>query len=211
MRRKQKNTGWISKGCLVMMIMGGLVLSGCKEEPEVFLEEYGIEVQTEIQTTQNTELCENTEQETTMYCVHVCGAVVKPGVYMLPAGSRVFEAIEMAGGLSENADGNRQNQAEVITDGQMIRIYTCEEIEEGILERVSDEERDRSQSDTRVNINTAGKMELMTLPGIGDAKAELILSYREENGPFSDIGDLMKIPGIKEGIFEQIKELIKVN
>ena len=141
--------------------------------------------------------------------VYVCGAVEKPGVYALRAKSRVYEAIIMAGGLREDACMESVNQAEVVCDGQMLKILTNEEAAETTVEdgqgQIEDEE-----ADGRVNLNTASVTELMTLSGIGQAKAESIVSYREKNGSFSSIEDIMKIEGIKEGVFNRIKDSIRV-
>ena len=131
--------------------------------------------------------------------VYVCGAVLCEGVYELPAGSRVYEAIHKAGGFTENAAVTSINQAEILKDETRLYVPTIEE--------VASEE---TMSDGKVNLNTATKEELMTLPGVGEAKAELIIRYREESGGFHAIEDIMNISGIKEGLFAKIKEKIKV-
>lgn len=133
--------------------------------------------------------------------VQVSGAVNAPGVYQLPAESRVFMAIELAGGLSPEADESSLNQAESLQDGQ--QIYVCAVGEQARQETVP-------ESDGRVNLNTATAEELMTLPGIGQSKADSIISYRESNGGFGAVEDLMKIEGIKEGVYSKIKDRIKV-
>lgn len=136
-------------------------------------------------------------------CVHVCGAVQQEGVYELPAGSRYEQAIQAAGGFSELADRSALNLAAVVSDGEQIRVLTKEEAQAC---RASAEET----SDGRVNINTASREELMTLPGIGEARAEAIIAYREEHGEFQNIEDIMQVSGIKEGAFEKLKAKIKV-
>ena len=136
--------------------------------------------------------------------VYVCGAVQKPGVYELPAGSRVYEALAAAGGLTEEADEKSLNQAELLRDGSQITVYTKEEASS--LPASAGE----TAGSGKVNLNTAGKELLTTLPGIGDAKADAILQYREENGGFSSIEEIMQIEGIKEKVFEKIRDLIEV-
>ena len=136
--------------------------------------------------------------------VYVCGAVHAPGVYELPDGSRVFEALEAAGGLTEEADEKCLNQAELLRDGQQITVYTEEEAE--LIPSATGE----TAGTGKINLNTAGKESLMTLPGIGEAKAEAILQYREKNGCFLNIEEIMQIEGIKEKVFEKIKDLIEV-
>ncbi|MGN0362021.1 MAG: helix-hairpin-helix domain-containing protein [Bilifractor sp.] len=158
--------------------------------------------------------------ETTCY-VYVCGAVRNPGVYALPSGSRVYEAIAMAGGTTEEADDRSLNQASVIADGQQITVYTREEIEKqrengGVLpgqEKTGESGNASSDAETvksRVNINSATKEELMTLTGIGEARANAIIAYREEHGAFSRIEDIMQIDGIKEKAFAKIRDSIEV-
>ena len=131
--------------------------------------------------------------------VYVCGAVAREGVYKLPAGSRIYEAIEMAGGFREDAASAEVNQAEVLQDEDRIYIPT-------FSETISEEE----ENDGKINLNKATKAELMTLPGVGEAKAESIIQYRNENGGFKSIEEIMQISGIKEGLFEKIKDLIKI-
>lgn len=187
--------------------MLGLFLTGCNEKSKLYLmENDGMLLQedvTELQSEQE-EVLQDAMIPEVCY-VYLCGAVEKPGVYALPAGSRIFEAVAMAGGLREDADETYVNQAALVTDGMMIQIYTREETvkaEETLTEK--------KQEDGRVNINTADITELMTLPGIGRTKAEAILAYRSEQGSFTVIEDLMQVSGIKEGTFLQVKEHIKV-
>lgn len=140
--------------------------------------------------------------------VYVCGAVNAPGVYELKSGARVFEAIQLAGGLTGEAAPEAVNQARTVSDGEQIRVPTAQEAEEqgaGVGETVIEGSDNR-----KVNINTAGKEELMTLTGIGESKAQSILDYREENGKFGNIEELMQIQGIKEGVFNKIKDDITV-
>lgn len=138
--------------------------------------------------------------------VQVSGAVKSPGVYELEDGSRIFQAVELAGGVTEEADTGALNQAEILSDGQMVYILNQEEAAEQ-----SSRALETGQEDKRINLNTATESELMTLPGIGAAKAKSILSWREENGGFLQIEDLMKIEGIKDGVFSKIKDSIKVD
>lgn len=138
--------------------------------------------------------------------VHVCGAVINPGVYELPAGSRSIEAVKMAGGLSEDAAERYVNLAKIPVDGEQIYIPTNEEA------LILEQELDRNgTSSGKVNINTADKALLCTLPGIGDTRASDIIAYRQEHGSFLVIEDIMQVNGIKEGGFQKIKELITVN
>lgn len=141
--------------------------------------------------------------------VYVCGAVNAPGVYELDSEARVYDAIISAGGMREDAAGEVLNQARMVTDGERIYVPTKEELEQGIVDGVAPEVTGTdSNTEGKININTAAKEDLKTLPGIGDAKADSIISYRESNGGFQKIEDLMQVEGIKEGVFNKIKDKI---
>ena len=136
--------------------------------------------------------------------VYVCGAVENPGVYELPEKSRVYEAVAMAGGMTEDAGMEAVNQAEFVTDGQMLRIPTMEEV------AAAQEESESNVDDGLLDINRASVADFMTLPGIGQSKAEALFQYREAHGRFSSIEEIMNVDGIKEGVFNKIKDSIKV-
>lgn len=146
--------------------------------------------------------------------VYVCGAVNSPGVYELDSDGRVFEAIGLAGGVTGEAAPELINQARLVTDGERIYVPTRAEADayengaEGLESEVTGA-ADGSEKG-KININTAGKDELMELTGIGEAKAESILRYREEHGSFKSIEELMQIEGIKEGVFNKIKDDITI-
>lgn len=133
--------------------------------------------------------------------IHVCGEVKKPGVYALLPDSRVAEAVEAAGGFTEKAQEASVNLARKVEDGEQLYVLSVEESKAGIRADTGDD---------RVDINKASKEELMGLPGIGEAKADAILSYRSRYGRFERIEDLTKIEGIKNGVFEKIKNKIKI-
>ena len=156
--------------------------------------------------------------------VHVCGAVNEPGVYIMEAGSRIYQAVEKAGGFSQDADENYLNQADLLSDGMKIYVPTREEVEEsgkelawkisggsGIKEADEAGREDvGKESGALVNINTAGEAQLTTLPGVGSSKAKSIIAYREKNGAYQKIEDIMNVEGIKDGVFEKIKDCITV-
>lgn len=168
------------------------------------------------------------EMQQAMIYVDVCGAVANPGVFQLAAGSRVFQAIEAAGGYLPEAALTCVNRAGVLTDGQQLYILTQEEMErQGLdpaeMSKASDGQMNGSagtgqntgmtaqvQQDNRININTADEAQLTTLTGIGATRAQAIIAYREENGPFAAIEDIMNVQGIKEGTFAKIKDEIVV-
>lgn len=146
----------------------------------------------------------------TTITVHVCGAVQTPGVYELQKDSRVWEAITLAGGVLPEADSDYVNQARRILDGERIYIPYSEETADYLREqRIAGEDRTTEENEkSKVNINTASAEELETLPGIGSKRAESIIRYREKNGEFQAVEDIMKVSGIKDAAFEKIKDAI---
>ncbi|MCL2719649.1 MAG: helix-hairpin-helix domain-containing protein [Lachnospiraceae bacterium] len=160
--------------------------------------------------------------------VHICGAVMNPGVYEVLNDSRVFEVLNLAGGFTDDAATDAVNLAMTIIDGSKIQIPTKEEIAAlgtkeihenawvskgysipGNNTAAASGESSNGLTDL-VNINTASLDMLMTLPGIGKAKAESIILYREEKGKFNIIEDIMKITGIKDAVFGRLKDKICV-
>lgn len=149
--------------------------------------------------------------------VQVCGAVNQPGVYKVSSTLRVFEVIDMAGGVTEEADTNVINMAKPVIDEMKLYIPAKDEVSAGNYEdsgyelyAEEPEDTGSEEEDGLVNINEAGEEELMTLPGIGETRAGAIIAYREENGAFTDISEIMNISGIKQAAFDKIKDLIKV-
>lgn len=156
------------------------------------------------------------EQNTTQQViyVYVCGKVNSPGVYELPEGTRVYKAIEAAGGATEEAALENLNLADVVSDKSRIYIPGINEeynINDNSSSVVTDNTASSNSAGSCVNINVASKNELMTLPGIGEAKALAIISYRETQGKFTCIEDVMKVSGIKNAAYEKIKDYISVN
>ena len=135
--------------------------------------------------------------------VHICGEVNNPGVYELTQGSRIFEAVDAAGGFTEEAAQASLNLAQVVSDEEQIVILTQEEAEEKAR-------LEREQEAGIVNLNTASKEQLMTLTGIGESRAEDIIRYRQESGGFQTIEEIMNVPGIKESAYLKIKDSITV-
>ena len=160
--------------------------------------------------------------------VYVCGAVVKPDVYEISSDMRVIDAVNKAGGFTADAGSDFLNLAAPLSDGQKVYIPTNAEIREAMAEgaemygaqvnitsnspgiRSADGASEDGSSDGKVNINLADRQTLMTLPGIGASKADKIIAYREANGGFSSIEDIMLVGGIKEGLFNKVKDSICV-
>lgn len=150
--------------------------------------------------------------------VDVCGQVKNPGVYQLGAESRVYEAVEMAGGMTKKAAAEAVNQAGRLTDGQQIYVPSKDEQasggaggQTGAGSVDGQQASGSTEADGgKVNLNTASKEELMTLSGIGEVKADAMVRYREEHGSFQSVEDVKKIEGIKDGVFNKIKDQITV-
>ncbi|MBE5841015.1 MAG: competence protein ComEA [Butyrivibrio sp.] len=200
---------------LVLIAALGLLLTGCTNAnngSDIILTEV-----TENETSSNSsssDLCDsnegasNTLVETSMV-IYICGAVVSPGVYELPLGSRVNDAVIAAGGFSAEADHNYVNLAEPISDGIKIQIPTVQEVST-MQPVVSGNFSNSDLGSGLININRASKEDLKTIPGIGDGIATKIVDYRTQNGNFSTIEDIMKVSGIKEKLFSKIKDYITV-
>lgn len=229
----------MKKIIFVILCMLMCVCQGCSDEEvmEIISEEADKEENADDSIEEasdaladNTEKTENIETDDSQsFVVYVSGYVNNPGVYELSAGSRVIDAIDAAGGYSKEAYDNYLNLASLIADGQMIYVPSEEEIESGSIERGVASGADgsgaggvtggngggnggnSSDSGTLVNINQASKEELMTLPGIGESKADKIIAYREANGRFNSPEGIMEISGIKDGLYNKIKDKICAN
>ena len=149
--------------------------------------------------------------------VHITGEVKEPGVKELPTEARIADAIEAAGGVTENADLDEVNLAFVLSDGQKIYIPNKNEISEGKVyitvgsgNNVIIEDKVEGEKMKKVNINEAKQEDFEQLPGIGPSIAKKIIEYREQNGKFTSIDELQEVKGIGEAKFENIKEYIMV-
>lgn len=149
-----------------------------------------------------------------LFRVHICGAVQNPGVYQVEDGSRLVDLIKIAGGLTDTAAGDYINQAAAVTDGQRIYIPDKDELKDISASEYQEGQQgaaEASGENSLININTADAEALMSLPGIGQAKADNIIAYRAANSSFKKIEDLMNVPGIKQGLFGQISSRITVD
>ncbi len=164
------------------------MLSGCSKEDE-WIESANSSEAIEVETTISS----------TVF-VYVCGKVKSPGVYELPNGSRYADAIKAAGGIKKTGDLDSLNLAQKVSDGEKIEILSTDDT------TISSSDEDSGL----ININTADASLLQTLSGIGKAKAEQIIAYRESHGNFKSIEEIMKVPGIKEGAFAKIKDSITI-
>lgn len=220
--RKQIIIG-ISILLLIIIIIVFSVLSYQKEPEET--EPLIIEEKKQKKNPNKTKKEKEQEQ---LVKVDIKGAINLPGIYSLTSSSRVIDVIEKAGGLTENADTSVINLSKKLTDEMVIIIYTKAEVrnfeetkerEATVQEKCNQKDQNALKNDAcitttpnkvsgKVSINTGTVEELMTLTGIGEAKAKDIITYREKNGPFKKIEDIKNVTGIGENIFAQIKENI---
>lgn len=216
----------------MFLIWAAFCISGCRKDAQMYLEAKEKEPSSQQATVIEAE-GEEEEQEkkggkedgqadtarhepSQSYFIYVCGAVKKPGVYELPAGSRVYEAIQRAGGLKKDASVKGINQARELSDGDMLEILTLAE-EKNNRKQAEGEFRSDAPSAAEgaagasvIDINAASAAELMTLNGIGEAKAANIIAYRESNGGFSSKEEILNVNGIGKGVYANIQDKITV-
>ena len=178
---------------LICILIWMVILTGCSGTEAVFVSD---------ESTEAAEAADEPVEEPVQIGVYICGAVNHPGIYYFSEGARIKDAVDAAGGINAEGAADSVNLAEYIHDCDRIYIPTKKEAEAVIVQAAS--------NDGRVNINTATADELQTLPGIGASKAESIVGYREQNGPFTSVEELKNISGIKDGVFQKIKDLITV-
>lgn len=158
------------------------------------------------------EISTNEEPETKFLFIDVSGAVHNPMVVKVPEGSRVFEAIDLAGGIMENADTKNLNLAESLIDGEKIYVQTKEEASSKVKVDSSITNRKiETVNENKVNLNQADSIELQKLKGVGPSTAERILEYRREYGSFKSIEELKNIKGIGEKTFEKLKNNLYID
>ena len=191
-----------------------------EEDTEILLTNETNELSSEMNENSNedsTSLNSKETEETVV--VHVIGEVNNPGVVTLPEGSRIIDAINMAGGKTEEADLSKINLAYIVEDGTQIYIPRINEnlnqvnlISDGagVGVVITDSNVEENEVDSKVNINTASKEKLETLPGVGETTAQKIIDYREANGKFKTIEDIKNVSGIGDAKYESLKDKITV-
>ena len=138
--------------------------------------------------------------------VYISGEVVNPGVYNVTEDTRLIDVLEMAGGATDEADLDSVNLASYVEDAQQINIPKIGEVDTLQSQNISE----TNNNSKLININTATKEELMTLPAIGDVKADSIIEYRTSNGGFDSIDELKNVSGIGDKTFEGLQDLITI-
>ena len=199
--------------CLILPVLA-VFLSACADVNEYTAQTgYGTEACDVVQENEpgdgiSGETREDAPESAKECVVHIGGAVAKPGVYHLPDGSRLIDAIDLAGGLTEEAYADGCNLAEVLTDGLQYRIPTREEAVS--LSTGGSPGTSSYTSDGKLDINRASEEELMQLSGIGKTRAQAIVSYREEHGKFASPEEIKQVSGIGDAVFAAIQGDITV-
>lgn len=216
----------------IILLCGGIsgVFVLAKEEPKIEENNWivdSFEEPKEEVLEEQAELKMEEEEGTPMITIDIKGAVQNPKVYEVPIGTRIFEIIEMAGGTTPNAYTNNINLSKKVTDEMVIYIFTKEEFETKISCSIKNEydgeiteeiiqkksiiqETEEEKKETKYNLNNVTAKELETIPGIGESKANSIIEYRTQKGKFHSIEELKEIPGIKDGIYEKIKDYFTI-
>jgi competence protein ComEA len=152
------------------------------------------------------------EEQVKTLIIDIKGEVKNPGTYEFNEDNRIIDAIEKSGGLTDKADTTNINLSEKLKDEMLIIIPSIEEKKEIIVDNkeTSNAKTTKEVKDSKISINTASVKELMTINGIGQTKAQAIVDYRNTNGLFKDIKDILKVSGIGNSTFEKIKDYIKI-
>jgi competence protein ComEA len=204
----KKNPQWIKVAVIASVIIVAFLftLAGGEDEGGISIDTHG----STKDIPQNMEEVEEEPQEKLVIIVDVGGAVNKPGVVELPQGSRVYQAIEKAGGVTKDGDLAQVNQAVILNDCDKLYIPTFQELDQTTISSNKSSGlglvTPNSNSDGKVNINTASQEELETLNGIGPVTANKIIAYRTTNGRFDAIENIMEVPGIGEKTFAGMKD-----
>ena len=199
-------------GILLFVIAFVFYLIKNTGEPDLTVSKLPTEGAKNYQALESSQTSDTAIASPQMIIVDIAGAVVNPSVVELPAGSRVFEAVEKAGGLTSEADVKWINQAEMLTDGQKIYIPTKQELKDiGTDVPLSDLPGIVKQSGQgRININTADAETLQQLPGIGPVTAQKIIDFRNKNGKFCSIEEITDVSGIGEKTLAKFKDKITI-
>ncbi len=175
--------------------------------PALEMEQSSLSITEPLETTMQNEF---TTLETQEIIVEIKGAIARPGIYEMRKEDRIFQLIQKAGGFSSKADGNAVNQAQILTDQASIYIPAVGEVAMTSVLPETESSAIGSSVESIININQANQAELESLNGIGPGKAQAIIDYREGNGGFSNVEEIMSVDGIGEKTFEKIKDFITV-
>lgn len=150
------------------------------------------------------------ERAETMIYVDIKGAVKVPGIYQLKNQQRIWDALALAGGVSEEADTAQVNYAQKVKDQMIIYVPKKGEPVPQSLETLQESAPAQQNQEEKINLNTATEAELQTISGIGAKKAQEIIRFRDEQGPFKTVEELKNVPGIGEKTVERLKDMLTV-
>ncbi|MEW4284145.1 helix-hairpin-helix domain-containing protein [Priestia koreensis] len=193
--------------CAILLLFGVYVFQGRETSNQEF--SLGLEEEREDLKVKDKQKVQATTQQTTVL-VDVKGAVKTPGVYELAVGSRIRDAIRLSGGITNQGDKNAVNLALKLQDEMIVYVPKIGESESVVISSHTSPGTSSNTENPLINLNTATPEELQQLDGVGPAKASAIIAYREENGPFQKIEDLMNVSGIGQKSFDKLKESIRV-
>lgn len=197
----------VSLGIVVLLLIGGTIMvwTGEEEKPaSVQVKEYS------SRPKEATPKKKEKEKKADEWVVDIKGSVKHPGVYRFSPGARVQEAVQKAGGPEKQADLDRVNLAAPLSDGMALYIPAKGEDMPSSMNIEGSQTSSARASNGTIKLNTASAEELQELNGIGPSKAEAIISYREENGPFTSVEQLTEVPGIGEKTLDQLRDQIAV-
>ncbi|MGN0034664.1 MAG: helix-hairpin-helix domain-containing protein [Coriobacteriales bacterium] len=206
LRALRTHIGRLDHPVLVVVLCVVCVLACCLGATRALSVSGGSAVR--VETRDEAALTESAATEQVIY-VDVEGAVAHPALYQLPAGSRVADAVEKAGGMTDDAVAGSLNLARVVQDGEQVAVPSSADAAQASATQQGGSSAAATATGL-VNINLADEEQLQQLPGVGQATASKIVADRADNGPFSTTEDLMRVPGIGEGKYAQMKDLICV-
>lgn len=166
--------------------------------------------ETSLTTTAEVATDATKERTETMIYVDIKGAVKVPGIYQLKNQQRIWDALALAGGVSEEADTAQVNYAQKVKDQMIIYVPKKGESVEQSLETLQESAPAQQNQEEKINVNTATEAELQTISGIGAKKAQEIIRFRDEQGPFKTVEELKNVPGIGEKTVERLKDMLTV-
>ncbi|WP_430613769.1 helix-hairpin-helix domain-containing protein [Enterococcus sp. AZ120] len=208
---KQLPKKWLLLGSGVFMVILITLLVGIylmvNKEPQVdttMWEETSLTTTTEVATDATKERAE------TMIYVDIKGAVKVPGIYQLKNQQRIWDALALAGGMSEEADTAQVNYAQKVKDQMIIYVPKKGESVAQSLETLQESAPAQQNQEEKINLNTATEAELQTISGIGAKKAQEIIRFRDEQGPFKTVEELKNVPGIGEKTVDRLKDMLTV-
>lgn len=199
--------------CAVLLVAAGIWYTahkGVKPQVDSFTAETAADTTGETNTNSPKVSADARQNSSGEIAVYICGAVSHPGVYRFFEAVRVCDVVDAAGGLTKRADSSAVNQARFVQDGEQIQIPIRQKNASAKQTGAPAVQDSTHSSDGAININIATREELMKLPGIGASKADAIIAYRAENGSFQSPEDIMKISGIKDGVYQKIKDKITI-